>query len=139
MSAPVKEMTPGEMEEAKRLLNLVADAEQLKDQHRRARVGVAFRLGLDKIVASTCKERGWPMDEDFVVVLAVAVGLFMQGAYGQRLRRPLACDAPVLANRWPKPSLYVTAKAIVDTFDLGGIDPQMPTQQAVSVVAIEDD
>ena len=26
-----------------------------------------------------------------------------------------------------------------DAFDLGGVDPQMPTQQTMSVVAIEDD
>lgn len=109
----------GDLEEAKRLLNAVADAEEMKVVHRKARIGVTYRLGIPKLVLEECKFRKWPTDDEFVMVLSLAVSFWMQGALGQRLRRPKSADA--IADRWPAKNWLASAKAIVDTLDLGEI------------------
>ncbi len=109
----------GDLEEAKRLLKEVDDAEQMKDLHRRARIGVTYRLGIEKAVRSECEFRKWPTDDDFIMVLSLAVSFWMQGALAQRLRRPKSADA--IADRWPAANWLASAKAIVDTLQLGEI------------------
>ena len=95
----------------------IADPDVMKDAHRRARLGVAYRMGLHKSVPALMKQRGWPwQNDDLVAVLAAAVALKAQGAGGQMLRRPAAADG--LGGLWPAASLAATAKQICDTLEL---------------------
>lgn len=118
-----KEMTPGELEEAKRLLAAVEENEKLRDLHTRARTGVAFRLKIPQLVADTCKARGWDVPDDLQIVMSLAVAFYMQGAPGQRLKRPDGADK--FADRWPWPARNATAKAIVDSFDLNDLPKEV--------------
>ena len=107
------------LEESKRLLAEVANAEELKNLHRRARIAVTYRLGIHKVVLEECEFRKWPTDDEFVTVLSLAVSFWMQGALKQRLKRPKSADA--IGDRWPAANFYASAKAIVDTLLLGEI------------------
>lgn len=57
-------------------------------------------LDLRRRVPLLLKERGWPVDEDLVAVLATAVGLTKVGAGATVMRRPPAADG--CAGWWPR-------------------------------------
>lgn len=94
----------------------------LFDTHRRARLGVAVRLGYDKAAASYLREKGWPHDGGLMVVLACALACKAQNAGGTEFRRPSDADG---CPAWPADAQKATASVIVDALDAGHlVDPR---------------
>lgn len=83
---------------------------------RRARLGVAVRLGYHRTVPELLKKRGWPLDEDLVVVLASALACKAQEAGGTRFRRPVGADG--LPGLWPIEETSRTASRIIESLEL---------------------
>lgn len=84
--------------------------------HRRARLGVAMKLGYHKVVREHAVKKGWPEDEDLLVVLACALACRAQNAGGQRFRRPPAADA--LGDLWPATEPARTSSRIIEKLEL---------------------
>lgn len=90
---------------------------EMFDMHRRARLGVAYRLGLHKRVPDLLRKRGWPTDEGLNVVLAAAIACKVQGAGGEVFRRPAAADG-LPEGRWGRDEIKLTASQIVASLEL---------------------